>query len=747
MNTSEEIFEEDLTSYERHLEELYGGGEAPASVSWEDLRSRFARACLPGPGSLTIRLAQDQLLKERYRILGQVGRGGFAAVYKAEDVQYRNRLVALKEMSQNGVSPEELAEDIEAFQREAHLLAGLQHPHLPRIYDHFESEGRWYLIMDFIEGETLENSLRKQERRRLPLKQALEIGLQICSVLDYLHTRRPQVIFRDLKPANIMRTNSGHLYLIDFGIARHFKPGQIKDTMPFGSPGYAAPEQYGKTQSTPQSDIYSLGVLLHQMLSGHDPAEKPFLPPPLELDGAPEQEELAELIARMTSLDAAQRPRSIAEVQTALRRLAAGELASHRAIAPVQLERQRTEVAVSEQEASGEQVRQIHERPAHEGLSEGRRLPIPMRRASRRAFVGGSLVTALVGAGWLGAYLSRLGYQGGMAISKSQTIVFEPKPELIYTGHEGRPVMKATWSPLGNMIASRDSSLDLQVWDADSGTKVGEGAGIYASGFDWKPDGKSLEVLWGDGPFTGHYYAWNFGLWGPFAMVMPATPAAVYIIVNSKWMTQWPASVAFSPDGTMVGIVNDGGVQVVDVSSTPALGTNLFSQQTSFYATAQSAAWTGNGQTFAWVGNTSQNDGSGFIQYWQRGSSQASSLPGKGEMNTAVAGSRSGNMLAVGQAAGNVLIYDLNKPGGLMSSFDLHKSSISALTWSPTGTFVASGSSDGIVYVWNSADGQQITSFRHHQGQVNGLTWSPDGSHIASASSDGTVQVWKAYPK
>ncbi|HVU67738.1 MAG TPA: serine/threonine-protein kinase, partial [Ktedonobacteraceae bacterium] len=507
MNTPEEIFAEDLTSYERRLEELYSDGAVPASVSWEDLRARFARASLPGPGSLTIRLAQDQLLKERYRILGQVGRGGFASVYKAEDAHYGNRLVALKEMSQNGVSPEELAEDVEAFQREAHLLAGLQHPHLPRIYDHFESEGRWYLVMDFIEGETLENYLRGQERQRLPLKQALEIGLQICSVLDYLHTRHPQVIFRDLKPANVMRTGAGHLYLIDFGIARHFKPGQIRDTMPFGSPGYAAPEQYGKTQSTPQSDIYSLGVLLHQMLSGHDPAEKPFVLPALEIDAAPVQEELAGLIARMTSLDAALRPRSIAEVQTTLRRLVAGERAPRRALEPARLERRRTKVAASEQSAEdqGQQERQVHERPAQEGLSEGRRLPT--RRTTRRAFVGVSLAAALVGAGWLGANLSGHGFQGVLpGTGKAQTPVFEPEPELVYTGHQGRPVMKAIWSPHDNMIASRDSLLDLQIWDAGSGAKKGEGLGIYASGFAWTPDGKGLEVLWGSNTPGGLYY-------------------------------------------------------------------------------------------------------------------------------------------------------------------------------------------------------------------------------------------------
>ena len=90
-------------------------------------------------------------------------------------------------------------------------------------------------------------------------------------MLDYLHTRQPPIIFRDLKPANIMLTPTGHIYLIDFGIARHFKPGQTKDTVAFGSAGYAAPEQYGKAQTTTQADIYSLGATLHHLLSGQRP--------------------------------------------------------------------------------------------------------------------------------------------------------------------------------------------------------------------------------------------------------------------------------------------------------------------------------------------------------------------------------------------------------------------------------------------------------------------------------------------
>ena len=168
------------------------------------------------------------------------------------------------------MSPQEIIEATENFKREALLLAGLTHPNLPSIYDHFSEAGRWYLVMDFIEGETLEERLNKEPEGRLSVEEAQRIGIQLCTVLGYLHGRQPPIIFRDLKPANIMMTPDGHLYLIDFGIVRHFKPGQAKDTIAFGSPGYAAPEQYGKAQTTARSDIYSLGANLHQLLTGID---------------------------------------------------------------------------------------------------------------------------------------------------------------------------------------------------------------------------------------------------------------------------------------------------------------------------------------------------------------------------------------------------------------------------------------------------------------------------------------------
>jgi len=380
-----------------------------------------------GSRNLTGLLLQDQLLKQRYRILAQIGRGGFAAVYKAEDTHLSNRLVAVKEMSQSGLSAKELGEAIAAFQHEARLLAGLQHPNLPRIYDHFSDRGRWYLVMDFIEGETLEDSLLRQPEHRLSLQETLEIGLQVCSVLDYLHTRRPPIIFRDLKPANIIMGAGSpkHLYLIDFGIARHFKLGQTKDTMPLGSPGYAAPEQYGKAQTTQQSDIYSLGVLLHHLLSGSDPAEKPFFLPPLRLYG-PAMAELETLITHMTALDVEQRPTNVTEVQTALQ-----IIKSRSAEERVDFQPQRP---LHEETRTSRRPERERSRAQQERLrmQEQKLLP-PVNLSRRRLIIGGLLTGAVLatGAGGLLAFLPKQHVKPQPGV-KLRPVTTTPAPS---TGH------------------------------------------------------------------------------------------------------------------------------------------------------------------------------------------------------------------------------------------------------------------------------------------------------------------------
>ncbi len=266
---------------------------------------------------------RDPLLKERYRILAPVGKGGFGAVYKVADTQEGDRLLAIKELNLCALTPHEAIEATAAFDREVHILSNLTHPSLPHIYDHFTEQDHWYLVMDFIEGETLELYLQRTPGGCLPLQEVLALGIQLCAVLDFLHTREPAIIFRDLKPANVMRTFDGQLYLIDFGIARHFKPGQLRDTVPLGSPGYAAPEQYGRAQTTPGADIYSLGALLHQLLTGDNPEQHPFRFALASLQAQSIPQMLKSLLLQMVAMDVSDRPSSMVFVRQALEQIVA----------------------------------------------------------------------------------------------------------------------------------------------------------------------------------------------------------------------------------------------------------------------------------------------------------------------------------------------------------------------------------------------------------------------------------------
>lgn len=261
------------------------------------------------------------LLKQRYRILSAIGKGGMGAVYEAEDIDLGDRLVAVKEMSQHNLTtPAELAAAADNFKREAHLLAKLHNQHLPSIHDYFTEHGRWYLVMSFIPGETL---LRYLQTRggKLPVEEVLHIGIELCEVLAYLHAQQPPIIFRDLKPSNIMRTPDGQIYLIDFGIARHFKPGQMRDTAIFGSLGYAAPEQYGTSQTTPRSDIYSLGVILCQLLTGLRPSVTPFTIASLASSDAIIPPALETLVMDMQEAEEDLRPQSMQAIQQELQQI------------------------------------------------------------------------------------------------------------------------------------------------------------------------------------------------------------------------------------------------------------------------------------------------------------------------------------------------------------------------------------------------------------------------------------------
>ena len=263
-------------------------------------------------------LRAGSMLAQRYWIISQVGQGGFGTVYKAKDCYEKHRLVAIKQISLNGLSPQKMIEATDTYNRELMCLSQLKHENLPRVYDHFSDSEHWYVVMEYIEGKTLEEMLSTVRGRHFSVKRVLDIGITTSSVLSYLHAQHPPIIYRDVKPANILFTREGHLSLIDFGIARHYRPGQAKDTGPLGSPGYAAPEQYGRAQTTVQSDIYSLGATLQTLLTGKEPlemlvgGESPDHIKPMELRA---------LLTQMLERDASKRPQSVDEVKQSLQGL------------------------------------------------------------------------------------------------------------------------------------------------------------------------------------------------------------------------------------------------------------------------------------------------------------------------------------------------------------------------------------------------------------------------------------------
>jgi serine/threonine-protein kinase len=195
-------------------------------------------------------------------------------VYCVEDITRPGVTIALKEVPLPAEKID-FEESIAAFERERTILQALNHPGLPRLLDAFMEEDTCYLAMELIEGRTLQKIL-DQSGGILPFEALYPVAGQILEILDYLHSRAPPVIFRDLKPSNVMIAAEGAARLIDFGIARVFAPAKVKDTFVMGTPGFAAPEQYGTRQTDPRSDIYAFGTTMFYLLTGRYPEQFAF---------------------------------------------------------------------------------------------------------------------------------------------------------------------------------------------------------------------------------------------------------------------------------------------------------------------------------------------------------------------------------------------------------------------------------------------------------------------------------------
>lgn len=256
------------------------------------------------------------LVDNKYKILSEVGHGGMSVVYLAIN-ERANKTWAVKEIRKDGVC------DFEAVKQglvvETDMLKRLRHPNLPSIIDVIDTEDSFLIVMDYIEGKSLQSVLKSGGAQ--PLEQVLEWGKQICDVLGYLHTRTPPIIYRDMKPANVMLKPDGNITLIDFGTAREFKNrAMVEDTTCLGTRGYAAPEQFGgRGQTDGRTDIYCTGATLYHLLTGHSPAEPPYEIKPLSYwDPAYAGTGVEKVIAKCCQQDPEARYQDCAELMYAL---------------------------------------------------------------------------------------------------------------------------------------------------------------------------------------------------------------------------------------------------------------------------------------------------------------------------------------------------------------------------------------------------------------------------------------------
>lgn len=254
------------------------------------------------------------VLDGKYKILNKIGQGGMSVVYLAMN-EKANKQWAIKEVRKDG------KQDIEVVKQnliaETDILKKLSHPNLPSIIDVIDAEDSFLIVMDYIEGNSLSHAIKESGPQ--PQAYVIEWAKQLCDVLGYLHSRKPPIIYRDLKPANIMLRPNGQISLIDFGTAKEFMNDNVEETSCLGTRGYAAPEQYGgRGRTDARTDIYCLGATMYHLVTGKSPAEPPYEMKPIRWWQPTLSSGLEEIILKCTKADPAERYQSCSELMFAL---------------------------------------------------------------------------------------------------------------------------------------------------------------------------------------------------------------------------------------------------------------------------------------------------------------------------------------------------------------------------------------------------------------------------------------------
>lgn len=702
------------------------------------------------------------LLHTRYQLLTSVGTGGFGEVYKAIDIQTSSRFVAIKQINLKGLSPQEMIDATETFNREVELLTQLTHPNLPHVYEHFTDPNHWYLIMDFIEGQTLEQYLQLCGDS-LPVDEVLEVGVQLCSVLHYLHTRQPPIIFRDVKPANIMLTPGKQVYLIDFGAARLFKPGRLRDTIAFGSPGYAAPEQYGKAQTTARSDIYSLGATLHHLLTGHDPSESPFHFASLSSAKSGMPPDLNTLLMSMVNLDVNQRPQSAIRVKQHLQTIATEHgqrLYAHSfgsaskassAASVVNLPPAPPPPADWSVHAPTLQQAQLQlGLPPSPTSAPVPQTPKPKRKViSRRSVIAGAASVTLA-LGLFGSDLLIFAPHPKPAVVSSAPDtgqqVTPPTPNFSIQGnavtyHAGSSIYAMDWLPALDMldqVAVATTNDNIYLFDGDAyrnlplfSSMPPDPIANVVKAIAWSHAGLSFatqEPALAAGDVTGTVHVYT--LWSRS---------------DSTFHQRTVNALRWSPDNAYLASASEDGTVVVSryVVNETSIGLTTVSTYSGHVGVGPvyAVSWSPDGKQIASVGLD------GKVHVWDAMTGKAiQQYPANaGTLYTVEFSPRENTQIAFAGANGVVSVWN-SQSGKIITQYHGHHGPVATLAWSSDAQSIISGGSgntDYTVQVWNPVNGENLAVYNEHTAPVTGVAWTHNTNplRIASSSEDGTIVI------
>ena len=669
-----------------------------------------------------------------YRLVRLLGQGGFAEVYLGQHI-YLDTSAAIKVLHTRLDS-----DDVEHFLAEARTIARLLHPNIVRVLEFNVEDMTPYLVVDYAPNGTL----RRRHPRGVPLPPATVVSYtrQVAAALSYAHEQK--VIHRDVKPENMLVGRRNEILLTDFGIALVAQSSRYSGSQGIqnmaGTIAYMAPEQI-QSLACPNSDQYSLGIVVYEWLSGTRPFQGTFTeiavkqtiaPPPSLREKVPDlSPAVEEVVMKALAKDPLQRFENVQAFALALERAFSAELASSSSLTgspadEIQPPSSKNTILLSTVETPEESFATVQSLPpehiplppttslnATPSLQqpETTSLPSPAqhRPISRRSVVIGLASLAAVGiAGGGIALLARMQ-------TPSPPLQMQTMPLYTYTGHADW-VWSVAWSPVSARIASASSDTTAQVWDAANGDHSLshnhldtvytvawslDGNRIASAGYD-----KTVQV-W-DPTFGDHFYTYTG---------------------HADWI--W--SVAWSPGGKRIASAGgDRTVQVWDAVD----GRNAYiyrGHADSVYA----VAWSPDGSRIASAGED------GTVQVWDPvNRNLLYTFRLYDTTMWSVAWSPDGKRIASANNNNTVQVWSATD-GSYQFILGGHTDFVYGVAWSPNGKYIASASGDKTVRVWDASNGRHIATYTGHSDSVRSVSWSSDSKTVASASWDKTVQVWR----